>query len=112
MQIIISGVNDTAQWTTPEWQLNNVQQTSCEPTFNASAETVTYNFDGKTCNGSFTNTSEFFGFQFVINASKTGDTPVLAYDHHYIISCYYRRNGTAYSRFTPIHVLSDTTTGE
>ena len=56
IEIIISGEDDTAQWTPSEWRLNNVNQSSCEPTFDESAETLTYNFDGKTCNGSFTNT--------------------------------------------------------
>ena len=114
MEIIITGVNDTAEWMgmESEWRLNDINDSSCEPTFNHTESTVTYNFNGSTCDPTLENKTDFFVLFFHVSAAPTGNKPVLMYDHEYNITCQYNRNGTTYSNFLPIHALSDTAAGK
>ena len=103
------------------WSLNNVDDERCEPTFDTANNLVEYSdIDAAICDSgdpSLTSDDGAFEFKFVISVDAVADgsaaPATFAYDHNYIIKCFYNREQeNIMASFEPRHSLFDSGSGK
>ena len=103
------------------WSLNNVSNATCQPTFDPVTGLVMYsNIDVSICapgNPAITPDNSTFEYEFVISvdaeAGSTIDPVTYAYDHDYVVTCFYNRvQENLMASFQPLHSLTDTGSGK
>ena len=117
-------IPDIAEWEGSaderSWSLNNVDSEDCEPTFDEGAGLVMYsNINVDTCHpqGDPAVTPDRFEYEFVISVKAEAGSAIapvtFAYDHDYIVKCFYNREQeNIMASFQPLHSLSDTGSGK
>ena len=103
------------------WSLNKVSNATCAPTFDQDTGLVMYsNIDVSTCvpgDPAVTPDNSKFEYEFVISvdaeAGSTIDPVTYAYDHDYVVTCFYNRvQENLMASFQPLHSLTDSGSGK
>ena len=101
------------------WSLNGVADEACEPTFDYGNLLVSYtNIHVDICHvRDLTTTPDTFEYEFVISvnaeAGSTIDPVTFAYDHEYVVTCFYNREKEdLMASFQPRHSLTDSGSGK
>ena len=103
------------------WSLNKVSNATCAPTFDQDTGLVMYsNIDVSTCapgDPAITPDNSTFEYEFVISvdaeAGSTIDPVTYAYDHDYVVTCFYNRvQENLMASFEPLHSLTDSGSGK
>ena len=116
-------IPDIAEWegSTDQrsWSLNG--ESECEPTFNPTTSLVTYSdINVATCDTdgpTATADGSKFEYEFIIDVSaeagSTTDPVTFAYDHYYVVKCFYNREyENLMASFQPRHSLTDSGSGK
>jgi len=116
-------IPDIADWEgsadESSWSLNDIK--GCEPTFSSQGRLVKYSgINVEKCDPgdpSITADNSKFEYKFVIDVSaeagSTTDPVTFAYDHKYVVKCFYNREQeNIMASFQPRHSLTETGSGK
>ncbi|KAL9966541.1 hypothetical protein ACROYT_G024629 [Oculina patagonica] len=109
----VLNIPDIAEWGNDDaaaWALVGTSDASCQPSFTANADKVTYGpFNGNTCKKTITETSTDLEFLFEIDVVQPTPGVTFAYDHHYQVTCQYNKvEQNIQASFLPLHSVSNT----
>ena len=115
VSIVISGVDDVEFWDPLEWR-TSTNTAACQPTFDAGAETVTYEaLYLPDC--AYESNQKDGEVQYILKISAekvSGDSvtgQLRTYDHLYYVTCNYDNTGRAFASFVPIKNRAANDTG-
>jgi len=116
-------IPDIAEWEgsadESSWSLNDIK--GCEPTFSSQGRLVKYsNINVATCDTdgpTATADGSKFEYEFIIDvnaeAGSTTDPVTFAYDHYYVVKCFYNREQeNIMASFQPRHSLTESGSGK